>query len=188
MSFEDKQIISGKRYANGVEVCPDSLTSVSAYVQQDDLFLGALSVSETLQFQAKIRMDSVISKEARKKRVQQVMEELNLVKCKDVRIGIHGIVKGISGGELKRLSFGCEVLTNPQLFFCDEPTSGLDSYMAYNVIDVLRLLAKRGKTIICTIHQPSSAVFELFDKVLLMAEGRVAYMGTLDSAEAFFRK
>ena len=133
-------------------------------------------------------MDHDVLKEEKNKRVQQVMEDLGLIKCKDVQIGVHGVVKGISGGELKRLSFGCEVLTNPQLFFCDEPTSGLDSYMAYNVVDVLRMLARKNKTIICTIHQPSSVVFELFDKVLLLAEGRMAYLGSLEKAEIFFKK
>ena len=96
--------------------------------------------------------------------------------------------QGISGGEMKRLAFACEVLTNPSLFFCDEPTSGLDSYMAQNVVEVLRTLARQGKTIVCTIHQPSSQVYSLFDKVLLMAEGRLAYLGHLDSARTFFSK
>lgn len=132
------QVVSGTRYANGIEVTSDSLVSVSAYVQQADLFLGALTVHETLLFQAKLRMETSMSKENRKIRVEQVMDDLGLTKCRNTTVGIHGIVKGISGGELKRLSFACEVLTNPQLLFCDEPTSGLDSFMAYNVVDVLR--------------------------------------------------
>jgi len=87
---------------------------------------------------------------------------------------------------MKRLSFASEVLTDPPLLFCDEPTSGLDSYMALNVVSVLKGMSTSGKTILCTIHQPSSQIFEMFDRVLLMAEGRVAFMGDIASAVDFF--
>lgn len=78
------------------------------------------------------------------------------------------------------------MLTDPPLMFCDEPTSGLDSFMAQNVVSVLKGMAEKGKTVVCTIHQPSSEVFSLFDKVLLMAEGRVAFLGAPDHACRFF--
>lgn len=119
-------------------------------------------------------------------RVEAVIVELGLSKCSDTVIGVPGRIKGISGGEMKRLAFACEVLTNPSLLFCDEPTSGLDSYMAQNVVQVLRNLARQGKTIVCTIHQPSSQVYDMFDKILLMAEGRLAYLGSLDGVKSFF--
>lgn len=89
---------------------------------------------------------------------------------------------------MKRVSFAAEVLTNPSLMFCDEPTSGLDSFMALNVIQVLKGLAQKGKTMICTIHQPSSELYSMFDKLLLLAEGRVAFLGTPDEADTFFRE
>lgn len=95
-------------------------------------------------------------------------------------------MKGLSGGEKKRLSFAAEVLTNPSLMFCDEPTSGLDSFMALNVVHVLKTMAQNGKTIICTIHQPSSELYALFDKILLLTEGKVAFMGTPEEANIFF--
>ena len=94
-------------------------------------------------------------------------------------------VKGISGGQMKRLSLASEVLTNPAIMFCDEPTSGLDSFMAASVVEMLRTLASQGRTVICTIHQPSSQITELFDKVLLMAEGKTAYLGDMDNANNF---
>ena len=115
--------------------------------------------------------------------------------------------KGISGGQRKRLSLASEVLTNPAIMFCDEPTSGLDSFMATSVVEVLRTLASQGRTVICTIHQPSSQIVQLFDKVivtcdlyhhgflipyhsyhikvLLMAEGRTAYLGDVNNANNF---
>lgn len=81
-----------------------------------------------------------------------------------------------------------QVLTNPPLMFCDEPTSGLDSFMAQNVVAVMKNMAERGKTIISTIHQPSSEVYAMFDRVLLMAEGRVAFLGEVDAAYQFFNR
>jgi ATP-binding cassette, subfamily G (WHITE), eye pigment precursor transporter len=112
------------------------------------------------------------------------MFDLNLKKCENTPINIEG--KGISGGEKRRLAFASEVLTDPMILFCDEPTSGLDSFMAYSVVDSMRSLAKQGKTIICTIHQPSSEIFEMFDKLSLLAEGKLAFIGTLNAAYEFF--
>ncbi|CAL4079531.1 unnamed protein product, partial [Meganyctiphanes norvegica] len=180
--------VTGDLYANGKPVDPDTLTSRSAYVQQDDLFIGTLTVREQLVFQAMLRMDRHIPYDRRMTRVDEVIVELGLVKSADTKIGIPGRIKGISGGEMKRLAFACEVLTNPSLMFCDEPTSGLDSFMAQNVVAVMKNMAERGKTIISTIHQPSSEVYAMFDRVLLMAEGRVAFLGEVDACYQFFKK
>ena len=110
-------------------------------------------------------------------------------KCEDTLIGAPELgVKGISGGERRRLAFASEVITNPSILFCDEPTSGLDSFMAMSIVDSMRNLAKKGKTIICTIHQPSSEVFEMFDRLYLMAEGRSAFCGDLSDAFKFFSR
>lgn len=114
--------------------------------------------------------------------------QLGLKKCEHTAIGQTGVLKGISGGERKRLSFAAEVLTNPSLMFCDEPTSGLDSFMALNVVQVLKTMAHNGKTVVCTIHQPSSELYALFDKILLLSEGRVAFLGSPEEAESFFKE
>ncbi|XP_071555075.1 protein white-like isoform X1 [Temnothorax nylanderi] len=179
---------SGLMAANGQRISPGILTSRMAYVQQDDLFVGTLTVMEHLMFQAAVRMDRQIPRNQRIKRVSEVIDEqLALSKCRNTVIGIHGRVKGLSGGEMKRLSFASEVLTDPPLMFCDEPTSGLDSFMAHQVVSILKALAARGKTIVATLHQPSSELFAMFDKILLMAEGRVAFMGTAAQACTFFK-
>ncbi len=94
----------------------------------------------------------------------QICCKFNLFKCRNIKIGGVNNAKGISGGEKRRLSFASEILTDPQILFCDEPISGLDSHMAYMIVNKLANLAKQGKIIICTIHQPSSQVFEKFDK------------------------
>jgi len=96
-------------------------------------------------------------------------------------------IKGISGGERRRLSFASEILTNPSILFCDEPTSGLDSFMAMSIVESMKSLARNGKTIIFTIHQPSSELFELFDKICLLSEGRLAYLGDKEKAFDFFQ-
>ncbi|CAL1681361.1 unnamed protein product [Lasius platythorax] len=178
---------SGLMAANGRRISPGVLTSRMAYVQQDDLFIGTLTVTEHLMFQATVRMNRHIPRQQRIKRVNEVIDELALSKCRNTTIGIPGKVKGLSGGEMKRLSFASEVLTDPSLMFCDEPTSGLDSFMAHQVVSILKALAASGKTIVVTLHQPSSELFALFDKILLMAEGRVAFMGTAAQACSFFK-
>ncbi|XP_018015632.1 protein white isoform X2 [Hyalella azteca] len=180
--------VSGNLCVNGLTMKPSQLTSQSAYVQQDDLFVGTLTVKEQLIFQARLRMDRNIPHEKRMERVREVMQELSLTKCQNTLIGIPGRIKGISGGETKRLAFACEVLTNPSLMLCDEPTTGLDSFMAQTIVEAMRDMAQTGRTIISTIHQPSSEVFALFDRVLLMAEGRVAFLGLTTEALAFFER
>lgn len=135
--------VSGIMAANGQRVSSKLLTSRTAYVQQDDLFVGTLTVKEHLLFQAMVRMDRRIPFGQRLERVNKVINELALTKCRNTIIGQPGRTKGLSGGEMKRLSFASEVLTDPPLMFCDEPTSGLDSFMAHQVVTVLRTLAGR---------------------------------------------
>jgi EPP (Eye Pigment Precursor) family transporter len=178
-------IVHGEVRVNGGQI-GKGMSSMSGYVQQEDVFIGTLTVKEHLWFQSQLKMDREVTDDIRAERVEDVMHEMGLVKCADVMIGIPGRIKGISGGERKRLAFASEVLTNPPLLFLDEPTSGLDSYMARNILQTLKVMAAKGRTIVCTIHQPSSEVFELFDRLLLMSEGRVAYLGPAKDATLFF--
>lgn len=95
---------------------------------------------------------------------------------------------GISGGEKKRLAFGTELLNDPSIIFADEPTSGLDSYMTRGVCTTMRKLADSGKIIMCVIHQPSSQTFDLFTHLLLLAKGRVVFLGPLCRLNTYFSK
>ncbi|XP_052810071.1 protein white-like isoform X2 [Mya arenaria] len=178
---------SGDIRVNGVDV-GSGIRNISAYVQQDDLFIATMTVKEHLTFRALLRMENEVSRSRRLERVQEVIKELGLTKCQDNMIGDPGRLKGISGGEMRRLSFASEFLTNPPLLFCDEPTSGLDSFMAENIVQTLKGMADKGKTVVCTIHQPSSEVFALFDHLLIMAEGRVAFMGEMKHALEVFKR
>ncbi|KAG8166303.1 hypothetical protein JTE90_005108, partial [Oedothorax gibbosus] len=133
--------IEGDVLVNG-HVAGDSISRMSAYIQQEDLFIGTLTVKEHLIFQSLLRMDECYSYKERLRRVEEVIVELGLSKCADTMIGAES--KCISGGQAKRLAFASEVLTNPALMFCDEPTSGLDSFMAQSVVQVLQDMAKGG--------------------------------------------
>ncbi|XP_074623196.1 protein white-like isoform X4 [Acropora palmata] len=168
--------------------CPiqSEITSISAYIQQEDLFVGSLTVKEHLTFQAFLRMGKQFSDQQRMARVNEVIQQLGLTKCAETYIGIPGRLRGISGGEKKRLSFASEVITDPPLLFADEPTSGLDSFMAESLVAALQQLAAQGRTIICTIHQPSSEVYAMFDSILLLAEGRTAFLGSRTDAIEHF--
>ncbi|XP_065075064.1 protein white isoform X2 [Ochlerotatus camptorhynchus] len=174
------------RALNGIPVNAEQLRARCAYVQQDDLFIAALTTREHLIFHAMLRMGKDVPKSVKMNRVNEVLQELSLSKCADTIIGAPGRMKGLSGGERKRLAFASETLTDPHLLLCDEPTSGLDSFMAHSVLQVLKGMALKGKTIILTIHQPSSELYCLFDKVLLVAEGRVAFLGSPYQAAEFF--
>ncbi|CAD5214935.1 unnamed protein product [Bursaphelenchus xylophilus] len=162
------------------------VTCVSSYIQQEDLFVGTLTVREHLMIQAMLKIPHSTAEE-RRARVEEVLLELGLKDSENSRIGISGIKKGISGGEAKRLAFAGELLANPAILFCDEPTTGLDSFMAAQVVTTLHHLARNGmKTIICTIHSPAAEVFEKFDKVMFLAGGRVAYLGTPEGSYQYF--
>ncbi|KAL2483688.1 ABC transporter G family member 26 [Forsythia ovata] len=118
-------------------------------------------------------------------RVEMIVKELGLERCRHTRIG-GGFVKGISGGERKRTSIGYEILVDPSLLFLDEPTSGLDSTSATRLLQILQGLAKAGRTIITTIHQPSSRMFHMFDRVLLISEGYPVYYGKARESMEYF--
>uniref|UniRef100_A0A0K0E6J2 ABC transporter domain-containing protein n=1 Tax=Strongyloides stercoralis TaxID=6248 RepID=A0A0K0E6J2_STRER len=180
--------LSGKIKINNIEVDGQLLRRLSAYVQQTDLFIGSMTVEEHLKFVAKLKMGRNYTAEQIDQKVSMLLDELGLTKCAKNLIGWPHKQKGISGGERKRLAFASEIITAPPLLFCDEPTSGLDSFLAQQVIQVLKKLASKNRmTIVVTIHQPSSQVFEMFDKVLFMAEGRVAYFGTIPNAINFWK-
>lgn len=161
---------------------------LSGFVHQDDLFMGALTVLEHITFVANLRLDRRISKLQKMKLINDLLERTGLTHCANTRIGHNDRNKVLSGGEKKRLAFATELLIKPTILFCDEPTTGLDSYSAQQLIGTLQSLARRGTSIMCTIHQPSSQLFAMFHQVMLLADGRVAFMGTPDQALDFFAR
>ncbi|KAG0515046.1 hypothetical protein BDA96_10G245400 [Sorghum bicolor] len=146
------------------------------FVTQDDVLFPQLTVEETLVFAAFLRLPACMSKQQKRDRVDAIITELNLERCRHTKIG-GAFVRGVSGGERKRTSIGNEILVDPSLLLLDEPTSGLDSTSASKLILILQRLAKTRRTIITTIHQPSSRMFHMFDKLLLISDGHAIYHG-----------
>eukprot|EP01087_Luapelamoeba_hula_P015533 TRINITY_DN4653_c0_g1_i1.p1 TRINITY_DN4653_c0_g1~~TRINITY_DN4653_c0_g1_i1.p1 ORF type:complete len:711 (-),score=122.70 TRINITY_DN4653_c0_g1_i1:103-2235(-) len=154
-----------------------------AYVTQDDVLSANLSPKEELWFSAKLRM-SIGRKELNEK-VAALIKELGLSKCAKQRIG-NVERRGISGGQRKRTAIGVELVTEPSVLFLDEPTSGLDYSTSYTLIETLSSLAKGGRTIVSTIHQPSTDIFLMFDKLILMSEGHIIYQGPTKEVVPYF--
>ncbi|RLN73355.1 hypothetical protein BBJ28_00011894 [Nothophytophthora sp. Chile5] len=169
---------------NGVSGWTPRLRQLVAYAMQDELFHATLTVREHLAFQARLRLGGQVSKKRSLARVDSVIDELGLFNCRDTLIG-GWMLRGISGGERKRLAFASEILTNPAVLFVDEPTSGLDSCMARAVVEQLKQLAAK-RTVVAAIHQPSSEVFALFDRLYLLAEGATVYEGPAREAISYF--
>ncbi|XP_058063599.1 protein scarlet [Anopheles bellator] len=178
-------IVQGDILINGHLIGP-FMYRLSGFVHQDDLFVSTLTVCEHLHFMAKLKLDRTVSNKAVDQMIRELLDRTGLTRCARTRIGEAGEGKMLSGGEKKRLAFATELLTKPTILFCDEPTTGLDSFNAQALVSTLQQLAKRGTAIICTIHQPSSQLFSMFDQVMLLAEGRVAYAGKPNDALQFF--
>nr|AWC08637.1 brown [Nilaparvata lugens] len=173
--------VEGDVLVNGRNMSNDVMTKLSGFVPQQDLTLGCLTVLEHMQLMARLKMDKDLPTSHRNQRVLSLLVELGLNKCKNTQIS------ALSGGEMKKVALGVELLTNPPLLFCDEPTTGLDSYNASTVVEKLRQLAVQGRTVICSIHQPASGLFELFHNVvLLVGGGRLAYQGESKAALDYF--
>ncbi|XP_024021590.1 ABC transporter G family member 7 [Morus notabilis] len=157
-----------------------------AYVRQEDLFFSQLTVRETLSLAAELQLPEISSVEARDEYVNNLLFKLGLVSCADTIVG-DAKVRGISGGEKKRLSLACELIASPSVIFADEPTTGLDAFQAEKVMENLRQLAQDGHTVICSIHQPRSSVYAKFDDVVLLTDGALVYAGPAkDEPLAYF--
>jgi len=179
---------------NGVSPNSQQLQSISAFVAQEDVLMGSATPLEALNFAAKMRLPHLTEK-ARSDMVEEILTDLGLWRVRNNFIGFSGaearnsgIKRGLSGGERKRVSIAIELITNPKLIFLDEPTSGLDSFAAKTVLDVLRQLAFMGRTVLCTIHQPSADIFRLLDDLMILAEGDVVYFGKAANAIPYFDK
>ena len=163
----------------------NDLKRLVSVVAQDDIVMGKETPRDALTFSVRMRQgyDSAKAKEA----VDGVLDVLGLNNCADTQIGIPGIAKGISSSEKKRTNIGSELVTEPYIMILDEPTTGLDSVNASRIGQILRDLARSsGRTVICTIHTPSSELFNMFDDLLLLGKGHVVYHGPRADAVRYF--
>ncbi|GJN87353.1 hypothetical protein Rhopal_000302-T1 [Rhodotorula paludigena] len=189
LARKDKRgTVSGEILVNGRPVSATEYRRVVGFVDQEDTLMGTLTVYETVLYSALLRLPRDLSFEDKRMRTLETMHELGILGIRDSRVGESG-ARGISGGEKRRVSIACELVTSPSILFLDEPTSGLDSYNAYNVVESLVQLAKTYKrTVVFTIHQPQSNIVALFDKLVLLASGRVVYSGRANASQAYFER
>jgi len=157
-----------------------------AVIPQEDTLYGALTPRETFTYVARLRLGDSVSKEEKVAAAEAMLRRLELTKCADTPVGNEDI-RGVSGGEKKRTSIGCELIVNPAVLFVDEPTSGLDSKMARSVIEILQSLAHdEGRTVITVIHQPSWRIFSLFDSLVLLKDGQIVFQGPVPEVQGYF--
>jgi ABC-type multidrug transport system ATPase subunit len=162
---------SGTMTFNGAEPTQDVIHSICSFVtQDDDALLASLTVRETLRYAAGLRLPKWMSKEQKKQRSEEILLKMGLKDCADNLIG-NDLIKGISGGEKRRVTIAVQILTEPRVLLLDEPLSGLDAFTALSIVDVLRGLASEGRTLVVTIHQPRSDLFAHFGNILLLARG-----------------
>jgi len=178
-----KITINGYDYVGGKE----KLKGVIGYVPQDDLLIEELTVFENLYFNAKLCFSN-FSEEQINSTVMKILTEMDLSEIKDLKVG-GPLNKFISGGQRKRLNIALELMREPSVLIADEPTSGLSSADSEMVMTLLKEQTFKGKLVIVNIHQPSSDIFKMFDKILVMDRGGYpAYYGNPLDAISYFKK
>ncbi len=180
----------GEVLVNGINIHKekDKIKGLIGFVSQDDLLIEELTVFENLYFNAKLCFDNLTEEEIIL-RVDSVLKNLGLYEIRDIQVG-SPLNKKISGGQRKRLNISLELIREPAIMFLDEPTSGLSSRDSENILDLLKELARKGKLLFIVIHQPSSDIFKMFDKLIILdTGGYLIYNGNpIDSIEYFKRK
>nr|XP_043627035.1 ABC transporter G family member 1-like [Erigeron canadensis] len=157
-----------------------------AYMTQEQVLTWTLTVKETVYYSAELQLPKSMSRSMKMDRADRTIREMGLQKAMNTRIGGWGI-KGLSGGQRRRLSICLELLTRPKLLLLDEPTSGLDSAASYYVMNQIVMLTQEyGMTVLAAIHQPSSYVFGLFNNLCLLSLGKTIYFGPTLAASQFF--
>ncbi len=179
---------TGEVLINGINIHNESekAEGLIGYVSQDDLLIEELTVYQNLYYNAKLCFDNLTEEEIHEK-VSATLQNLGLYEIKDMKVGTP-LNNKISGGQRKRLNISLELIREPPILFLDEPTSGLSSRDSVNILDLLKELALRGKLLFVVIHQPSSDIFKMFDRlVILDTGGYIIYNGDPIESIIYFK-
>ncbi|CAN6460430.1 unnamed protein product [Victoria cruziana] len=174
-------VIGGNIWIGGYPKVQETFARISGYCEQSDIHSPQITVEESVVFSAWLRLGSEIDQNTKKAFISEVLETIELDGIKDALVGIPGI-SGLSTEQRKRLTIAVELVANPSIIFLDEPTSGLDARAAAIVMRAVKNVVHTGRTVVCTIHQPSIDIFESFDELMLMKRGgKIIYAGPLGS-------
>lgn len=178
------RIENGSILLNNDSISNVPYASMIGFVPQDDVLFISMTPREILKFAAGLTLD--LNEKMRDQRVEEVISDLGLTACADTLVGGQ-LIRGISGGEKKRTSVGIELISNPSVLFLDEPTTGLDSFIALSITQLIVNIAKKyNRTVVATIHQPSSQIFDCFDRLLLLSQGLTIFEGRAKNIISFF--
>ncbi|KFG82048.1 hypothetical protein MANI_110873 [Metarhizium anisopliae] len=179
--------VQAKVLINGNQVSQSAFRQLTCFVEQEDALIGSLTVRETLEFSSRLASTSSLPRKERILRIDSLLASFGLTAQASTLIGTP-IRKGISGGQKRRVGVASQLITSPRILFLDEPTSGLDSAASREVVSYLRAVARRHALIVvCSIHQPSTATFNLFDRLVLLSAGKTHFCGPVAAVVPHFR-
>lgn len=179
--FTTKGVEGTIRY-NGNDLGNRKKGKETCYIMQEDCLVPLFSVYEVMTLCANLKLGSCLPEKAKQLLIEDILDMMGLTKCRDTRC------RSLSGGQRKRLSIALELVDNPPVMFLDEPTTGLDSVSSLQCTKVLKSLARGGRTIVCTIHQPCATVMALFDNVYILCDGQCVYQGATNNILPYLRQ
>jgi len=179
--FREKNV-SGTFMLNGALVPIRSIKQISSYVMQEQTLHTLLTINEIMSFSLNLRDKQNLCDKEKEEKIEKIFEKMSISSRSNTYI------RDLSGGERKRVQIAVELVNDPIVLFLDECTTGLDSFASTQCIDMLQMLAREGKTIICTIHQPSATMLKMFDHIYALADGNCIYQGASENLITFFRE
>lgn len=177
--------VDGTLLVNGESHSTGMLRKITGLVRQDDILQPHMTAREAIEMSARLRLPSTLSARERAARVKALIDLFDLEKVADVPAG-SALVKGLCPAERRKTMIAMEMVINPAILLLDEPTTGLDSAEALKVVYTLRGLSRQGRTVVAAIHQPGTEVFNLFDDVIILCRGRIAYAGSVSKMVDYF--